>query len=233
MACNDPEPMLQFQGGPFSDRKLRLFACSCVRRVWDLITDRRSQRAIEIVELYADGLVSKEDLRSAAKAADRVVAARWPGLKLGYSARPHTKKQAAQAASYRAAEAAAEAAQLTLHIEHAVFLVKCSKSYLARGRADELGLEDKSQADLLREIFGNPFRPLLPRPEAIAPLAKQIYAGGLDQMPLLGKWLQEHGYWSEGEHCLDPKVQHVKGCWVVDWVTGGNSHQSLKPGPCE
>ena len=24
----------------------------------------------------------------------------------------------------------------------------------------------------------------------------------------------------EGEHCLDPNIQHVKGCWVVDWVLG-------------
>jgi hypothetical protein len=39
-------------------------------------------------------------------------------------------------------------------------------------------------------------------------------------MPLLGEWLQEHGYWSEGEHCLHPNIHHVKGCWVVDWVTG-------------
>jgi hypothetical protein len=66
----------------------------------------------------------------------------------------------------------------------------------------------------------NPFRPLLPRPEAIAPLAEQIYAGAWEQMPILGEWLQEHGYWSEGEHCLDPSNQHVKGCWVVDWVMG-------------
>jgi hypothetical protein len=76
------------------------------------------------------------------------------------------------------------------------------------------------QLSYLRDIFGNPFRPLPPRPEAIAPLAEQIYAGAWDKMPLLGDWLQEHGYWSEGEHCLDPNNHHVKGCWVVDWVTG-------------
>jgi hypothetical protein len=79
---------------------------------------------------------------------------------------------------------------------------------------------NRRSADTLRDIFGNPFRPLPPRPEAIAPLAEQIYAGAWDQMPILGEWLQEHGYWSEGEHCLDPSNQHVKGCWVVDWVTG-------------
>jgi hypothetical protein len=77
-----------------------------------------------------------------------------------------------------------------------------------------------AEASLLRDIFTNPFRPLPPRPEAIAPLAEQIYAGAWEQMPLLGEWLQEHGYWSEGEHCLDPNNHHVKGCWVVDWVTG-------------
>jgi hypothetical protein len=58
------------------------------------------------------------------------------------------------------------------------------------------------------------------RPEAIAPLAEEIYAGGWDRMPLLGEWLQEHGHWTEGEHCLDPSAQHVKGCCVVDWVMG-------------
>jgi hypothetical protein len=57
----------------------------------------------------------------------------------------------------------------------------------------------KALADLLRDILGNPFRPLPPRPEAIAPLAEEIYAGAWARMPLLGEWLQEHGFWAEGE----------------------------------
>jgi hypothetical protein len=65
----------------------------------------------------------------------------------------------------------------------------------------------------------NAGRPLPPRPEAIAPLAEEIYAGRWELMPLLGEWLQEHGFWAEGEHCLDPDGMHFKGCWVVDWVT--------------
>jgi hypothetical protein len=76
------------------------------------------------------------------------------------------------------------------------------------------------QSRLLRDIFGNPFRPLPPRPEAITPLAKQIYSGAWDKLPHLGKWLQEHGFSDIGEHCLDPHISHVKGCWVVDWVLG-------------
>src|SRR5262245_54606963 len=80
--------------------------------------------------------------------------------------------------------------------------------------------ERLAQCLLLRDLIENPFHDLPPRPEAIAPLAERIYAGEWNLIPLLGEWLQEHGYWSEGEHCLDPKNQHVKGCWVVDWVTG-------------
>jgi hypothetical protein len=81
-------------------------------------------------------------------------------------------------------------------------------------------VELSAQADLLREVVGNPFRSLPPPPEAVAPLAERIYGGEWDLMPILGEWLQEHGYWTEGEHCLDPSLQHVKGCWVIDWVTG-------------
>ena len=86
--------------------------------------------------------------------------------------------------------------------------------------ADEGVAERAGQAGLVRDVLGNPFHPLPPRPEAIAPLAEQVYHGRWDLIPLLGEWLQEHGYWSEGEHCLDPNSHHVKGCWVVDWVTG-------------
>ena len=78
----------------------------------------------------------------------------------------------------------------------------------------------QAQLRLLRDIFIGPNQALPPRPEPIAPLAERIYASEWNLMPILGEWLQENGYWSGGEHCLDPSIQHVKGCWVVDWVTG-------------
>jgi hypothetical protein len=80
--------------------------------------------------------------------------------------------------------------------------------------------EESLQSALLHDIFGNPFCQLPSAPGTIAPLAERVYAGEWEFMPILGEWLQEHGYWSEGEHCLDPNNNHVKGCWVVDWVTG-------------
>src|SRR5262249_39680060 len=81
-------------------------------------------------------------------------------------------------------------------------------------------LEKAVQAWLVRCIVGNPFRPLAPRPKLITPVAEEIYQGRWDLLPLLGEWLQEHGFWEAGEHCLGPDLQHARGCWVVDWVTG-------------
>jgi len=64
-----PQPVLEFLRGRASDRKLRLFACACCRRVWDVLTDGRTRRAVETAEGYADGLVSGAEFREAHEAA--------------------------------------------------------------------------------------------------------------------------------------------------------------------
>jgi hypothetical protein len=84
--------------------------------------------------------------------------------------------------------------------------------------------EQAEQACLLRNIRSNPFRLLPPRPETIASSAEDIYQGKWELMPLLGEWLQEHGYRQEGEHCLNPASKHVKGCWVIDCITAREMH---------
>ena len=64
LACTDPKPMLEFLRGKASDRKLRLFACACCRRVWHLLADERSREAIRIAERFADGDSSSDELEA-------------------------------------------------------------------------------------------------------------------------------------------------------------------------
>jgi hypothetical protein len=48
LACTNSQPMLEFLRGKASERKLRLFACACCRRVWKLLSDKYSRKALKI-----------------------------------------------------------------------------------------------------------------------------------------------------------------------------------------
>ena len=97
---------LMTREGVFSDRALRLFACWCVRNtpthdgrtVWDLLTDTRSRRAVEVAEAYARGEATHEELDAAWYAA-------WD------AARAATRAAAGTEAWYAAWDAAISAAK--------------------------------------------------------------------------------------------------------------------------
>src|SRR4051812_23207125 len=70
--CPDPTSMLEFvrDASKRSDRKFRLFAISCCRRIQHLLDDERSRNAFYVAEQYADGLASDAELFAAALAAN-------------------------------------------------------------------------------------------------------------------------------------------------------------------
>jgi hypothetical protein len=81
--------------------------------------------------------------------------------------------------------------------------------------------------DVLRDIFGNPFRPVSLNPEwrtsTVVALATGIYAErAFDRMPILADALQDAGCDNDDilSHCRDTSLTHVRGCWVVDLVLG-------------
>jgi hypothetical protein len=66
---DDPEGLLRQLGGVLGERKLRLFACACCRRLGHLMEDPLNERAVEVGELYADGLARRREWKKARKAA--------------------------------------------------------------------------------------------------------------------------------------------------------------------
>ncbi|MBP3956137.1 hypothetical protein J8F10_12675 [Gemmata sp. G18] len=79
---------------------------------------------------------------------------------------------------------------------------------------------------VLRDIFGNPFRPITFSPswrtDTVLALAAQMYSSrDFSAMPILADALQDAGSDSAEvlDHCRGPGP-HVRGCWVVDLVLG-------------
>jgi hypothetical protein len=84
----------------------------------------------------------------------------------------------------------------------------------------------EEKAILIRDIFGNPFRPVTLDPawrtaNAVA-LAQAIYdERAFERMPILGDALEDAGCDNDDilNHCREPG-EHVRGCWVVDLLLG-------------
>ena len=210
LAATDPMPMLKHLRGEASDRKLRLVAVACCRRIWHLLTDERSRIAVDLAERDADGLVRETDLRESAQAANEAYRygnplgphdnAAYASVHVGGRDRWHSASSAAAYAAY-------------------------AVRYPVGGEEAKLA-EQAHQTSLLRDIFGNPFRPVAIDPSWLTTdvrlLATGIYDDkAFDRMPILADALQDAGCTNDDilSHCRS-EGPHVRGCWVVDLLLG-------------
>jgi len=214
LACVEPTPMLEFLRDKISDRKLRLFGVACARRVSHLLADDRSRRAIEVAEQLAEGLVAEEERQEAFRSGMDVVIEKVHqpygiATTRAMAAYRPAFRQAMSAALYAAESAAGSAG-----------------SHGRRAASGEQARQHKEQVVLARDIFGNPFRPFILGPAwltfTVVQLSQAIYAErAFDTMPILADAMEEAGCNSEEilQHCR-ADGDHVRGCWVVDLLTG-------------
>jgi hypothetical protein len=224
--CTDPHEMLEFVRDKVCHRKLRLFACACCRRIWHLLTDQRSRKAVEVAERYADGYATAEEL--AAVAQDAYAAAQKD--RLDPRARGHALiiPGLQGSGTYIAADAAAFAAD-----DVAITIDYCYPPAEAAAFAVLINnpTEHVVQAALLRDLLGPiPFRPLpslnpswLRFHQGITiELAGTIYQDRVfDHLPILADALEEAGCTNADilNHCRQAG-EHIRGCWIVDLILG-------------
>jgi hypothetical protein len=234
LKCTDPQEMLvSFR---ITDRKLRLFAAACCRRIWNLLLEECSRNAVEVAERFADGLASDSE-RGAAEC-DAFFLHDYHA-EIYESIRDDEElaealnrmRRFTDPRAFSAAEAAANSVSSSV--------IDCG-SYSARFALEAI-TNDPARNDerivqcrLLRDIYV-PGLPALSRSlptwndESIPRLAEAIYEdrclpdGTLDstRLTVLADVLEDAGCTDSAtlDHLRGPGP-HVRGCWVLDLLLG-------------
>jgi hypothetical protein len=196
-ACTDPLAMLEElrRTGQGSDRKLRLFAVACSRRLWDWI-DELGRAAVSVAERYADGWATPEQLRAARLTCKTAGAsAAWYAAASNPSIAARNAALSAQAGAGLAGERVAQVLLL--------------RDLFGNGSCPLLPLDQEwLQAS---NAAGRSFAQFL----------YQDGDFGAARMSELADVLQKADGTNAGvlEHCREPGP-HVRGCWVVDLLLG-------------
>src|SRR5262245_60863685 len=190
-----------------NERKCRLFAVHCCRRIWHQLPDERCRDALEVCERYIEGAAGSTELAAACASADAAFT-------------EYGDQSSETGAS--AISAACEARDVPVMAGQAAR----EAALLVWPRAQREA-EYRWQCRILRDIFGNPFRSVTIDPawltSDVIALAEGIYADrAFDRMPILADALQDAGCDNDDvlNHCRDTTLTHVRGCWVVDLVLG-------------
>lgn len=222
LECKSPQPIMKFLTlGQATERKRRMFAVACCRSVLFHCSKPQFSDMLLAFERYADGLVN-EPVRSSARRAIHVI----------------TQQSNVEDANNAAAWAIYWAGGKRVDL-----LGCCMNCALVIGRAMQRDaktiygdqsaawlsgreIEASRQADLFRDIFGNPFRQVTLNPSwltaAVVQLAQLIYdERAFERMAEVADALEQAGCSNSDivQHCRGPGP-HVRGCWVVDLILG-------------
>jgi hypothetical protein len=211
LACDDPMAMFYQVVCPLksSRRRLDLFCLACVRLVWHLLDQPALRLPFDWLELHPGERVRPRGghMRDLFQGPASVLYDWRYRRDLGINT-------------------------FAIHIAHDLWADFYEYAFDNLGKRLKYDLsvllEDPSTflPAAMREIFGNPFRPVVFDPEwrttTAGAIAQEVYESrDFGALPILADALQDAGCDSDAilTHCLGDGP-HVRGCWVVDLVLG-------------
>jgi hypothetical protein len=218
LSADEPKPMLEFIHLRVSERKLRLFACACCRAMRYMSPP--DLKGVEVAERFADGEATEADLEAAEKDATDFYAA-------------HGNDESVRAVQGALAIPRHWSREPRWDVNDDPHWASYSASWAAQQSV--YGAEDwdaarragrKVQADLLRDVIGNPFRQVAVehawRTAEALRLAESMYeTHAFGRMHDLADRLEAAGCRDRTilGHCREPGP-HARGCWVIDAILG-------------
>jgi hypothetical protein len=226
LSCTDPSLLLPSREGDLPERKLRLFACACTRRVWHLLTRESVRNAVLTAERFADGQAGHDELRSGWLTVRKALSTtplstRWEDALM--AALNSTSERITPWNAGEAARMAAHALDADWRQQHPVSDRAGDKERQRTGSPDERAY----QCHLFRDLV--PFQPVAIDPvwltwegSQVVALARTIHDEQRWQdLPVLADALEEAGCTDQVllDHCRKGG-KHARGCWLLDRLLG-------------
>jgi hypothetical protein len=241
LISESPQKMREYleEKGNVQKRKLRLFACACCRRAAQWFLDPVQHAAVDVLEKYADGAATTDELAAACAGAGQfdeghvLLSEEREDVRQDYLNAAYHAAQAVAQATSNDRPGADEPTYFHRLYDTIMHVVEAAGSGAvvddpAHGRSlPAQAAERRALAALLRCVMGNPFRlsTFSPkwRTDTAVSLARTMYdAREFSAMPILADALQDAGCDHDDilSHCRNTSLTHVRGCWVVDLVLG-------------
>jgi hypothetical protein len=240
----EPTPMLKFLAGKASIRKMRLFAANCCYRIWSQLSDERLRTAALTAASSADGWATETELEEARATARQLANTSADAFRRAIIVGGWGNQAESEAAMAVAHCTESNVTEIGKTAQRASAAVAFSEGERNRIKATNHGIleegvddvirhsatpdelarfrEQQEQCHLLREIFGNPFRPINIDARwldsEVVDWANLIYDHmAFGRMVHLGRALKKAGCMEEAvlAHCRCG-CSHVRGCWLID-----------------
>jgi hypothetical protein len=231
----DMESLL-FDTNRFSKRKMRLVSLEACKHILHLLPDANCISVFEWAAQYSDGLVGEQGFLAlsrhfATATGERDSAATEAAIRAVLALGPAEAPDAAtaQVVDAKGIEAMVRAGCISptltsTEVSQVIQDARGSPVHEVFTRACEA--EELAIANVVREIFGNPFRPVTIEPAwqtaTVVSIGQAMYdERAFDRMAILADALEDAGC-IDAEllaHCRGPGP-HVRGCWVLDLLLG-------------